>query len=163
VVHLPGRWLASNAAFAVATAVAMGVEPRAAVAAATGVADVDGRYRPLEVDGRRARLFLVKNPASWAEAVSLAADGHPVVVAMESFSVRDLTPGWDVDLDALGGTDVVATGQRRLDVSAMLEVAGVGHRVVEDPVAAIRSVPPGPVHVIANYTAFKDLRRRLAP
>lgn len=161
-VQLPGRWLVSNAAFAVATAVAMGVDPVVAAAAATTVGDVDGRYRSLDVSGRRSRLFLVKNPASWAEAVSLAGDGNPVVIAMESFSMRDLTPGWDVDLDSLAGTDVVATGQRRLDVSAMLEVAGVAHRVVEDPLEAILSVPEGAVHVIANYTAFKDLRRRLS-
>jgi len=162
-VPAPGRWLASNALFAVAAACAMGVPADEAVEAATDVSDVDGRYRATALDGRLVRLFLVKNPASWAEAVSLATESNaPIVLAMEAFSMRDLTPGWDVDLTPLAGTRVVVTGQRRLDVAVMLEAAGVDHTVVESPADAVRSVPAGDVHVIANYTAFKDLRRGLA-
>ena len=102
-VTLPGRWLLSNLLFAVAAAATMGVPVDRAVQAATGVSDVDGRYRATDVDGRLVRLFLVKNPASWAEAVSLASDSEaPIVLVMEAFSMRDLTPGWDVDLTALG-------------------------------------------------------------
>lgn len=162
VMHLPGRWLTSNAAFAVATAVTMGVPVASAARAVATVSDVDGRYRAVDVEGRGVRLFLVKNPASWLEAVSLGGDAKvPIVLAMESFSFRDMTPGWDVDLSVLSGTRVVATGQRRLDVAVLLETAGIPHTVIDDPVEAILSMPSGPVHVIANYTAFKDLRRRL--
>ena len=162
-VTMPGRWLTSNLLFAVAAAATMGVPVDRAVQAATGVSDVDGRYRATDVDGRLVRLFLVKNPASWAEAVSLASDSDgPIVLVMEAFSMRDLTPGWDVDLTPLAGSRVVVTGQRRLDVAVMLEAAGVPHTVVESPLDAVRSVPQGEVHVIANYTAFKDLRRVLA-
>jgi lipid II isoglutaminyl synthase (glutamine-hydrolysing) len=161
-VTLPGRWLVSNATFAVATAVTMGVPLTDAARAVAEVSDVDGRYRAVDLDGRSVRLFLVKNPASWLEAVSLAGDAQgSIVLAMETFSMRDLTPGWDVDLSVLSGATVVVTGQRRLDVAVMLEAADVPYTVVEDPVEAILAVPPGPVHVIANYTAFKELRRRL--
>ncbi len=161
-VTLPGRWLVSNATFAVATAVTMGVPVADAADAIAAVSDVDGRYRAIDLDGRSVRLFLVKNPASWLEAVSLGGDSQgSIVLAMETFSMRDLTPGWDVDLSVLSGATVVVTGQRRLDVAVMLEAADVAHTVVEDPVEAILAVPPGPVHVIANYTAFKELRRRL--
>lgn len=161
-VTLPGRWLLSNATFAVATAVTMGVPVADAARAVAQVSDVDGRYRAVGLDGRSVRLFLVKNPASWLEAVSLGGDSQgSIVLAMETFSMRDLTPGWDVDLSVLAGSTVVVTGQRRLDVAVMLEAAGVPHTVVADPVEAILAVPPGPVHVIANYTAFKELRRRL--
>lgn len=159
---LPGRWLASNVLFAVAAAAEMGVPVTESVRAVSAVSDVDGRYRAIDVDGRLVRLFLVKNPASWDEAVSLGAAGPAsIVIAMEAFSMRDLTPGWDVDLTPLRGARVVVTGQRRLDVAVMLEAAGVPHTVVASPVAAVRSVPPGEVHVVANYTAFKDLRREL--
>jgi UDP-N-acetylmuramyl tripeptide synthase len=162
-IALPGRWLTSNVLFAVAAAATMGVPAESAVRAATDVTDVDGRYRTIDVGGRLVRLFLVKNPASWAEAVSLGAAGPAsIVLAMEAFSMRDLTPAWDVDLSALRGSSVVATGQRRLDVAALLEAAGVPHTVVESPRDAVLSLPPGEVHVIANYTAFKDLRRGLA-
>jgi lipid II isoglutaminyl synthase (glutamine-hydrolysing) len=160
---LPGRWLSSNMLFAVAAAATMGTAPSEAATAAEEVSDVDGRYRVIDVDGRKVRLFLVKNPASWAEAVSLGAEGTtPIVLAMEAFSMRDQTPGWDVDLAVLRGSRVAVTGQRRLDVAVMLEAADVRYTLVESPVDAVRSMPPGPVHVIANYTAFKDLRRELA-
>ena len=161
-VNLPGRWLVSNAAFAVATAVTMGVPVADAARAVAEVSDVDGRYRAIELEGRSVRLFLVKNPASWMESVSLGGDAKgSIVLAMETFSIRDMTPGWDVDLSVLAGSTVVVTGQRRLDVAVMLEAAGVPYTVVDDPVDAVLAMPPGPVHVIANYTAFKDLRRRL--
>ena len=161
-VSLPGRWVASNATFASAAAVSMGAPLADSAHGAAAVSDVDGRYGVSDVDGRRVRLFLVKNPASWEEAVSLAAGRDAsIVLAMETFSMRDLTPGWDVDLSVLAGATVVATGQRRLDVAVMLETAGVEYSVVDDPIDAIRSVAPGDVHVIANYTAFKELRRRL--
>ncbi len=159
---LPGRWLTSNASFAVATAATMGVPVEVAARAVAEVTDVDGRYRAIDVAGRSVRLFLVKNPASWMEAVSLAGDAEgSIVLDMETFSMRDMTPGWDVDLSVLAGSTVVTTGQRRLDAAVLLETAGVAHTVVADPADAIAAVPPGPVHVIANYTAFKDLRRRL--
>ena len=162
-LSLPGRWVESNVLFAVAAAATMGVPAHRAMRAATGVSDVDGRYRAFDVEGRRVRLFLVKNPASWTESVSLAAPPEALVVlAMEPFSMRDLTPGWDVDLAPLRSARVVATGRRRLDVAVMLEAAEVPHTVAVTVLDAIRSLPPGEVHVIANYTAFKDLRRELA-
>jgi hypothetical protein len=34
---------------------------------------------------------------------------------------------------------------------------------VPDPVGALTRLPPGKVDVVANYTAFRSLTRRLAP
>ncbi len=42
-----------------------------------------------------------------------------------------------------------------------LGYAGVEHSLVHDTVAAIDSCPPGHVEVIANYTAFLQLNRRI--
>jgi lipid II isoglutaminyl synthase (glutamine-hydrolysing) len=159
---VPGRWLSSNAAFAVAAAAALGVAPAAAIHAVLGVADVDGRYRDFDVAGRAVRLYLVKNPASWDETITLAADPDAsIVFAMEAFGIRDLVPAWDVDPAPIAATRIVASGQRRLDVAAWLETGGIEVTLEPDPLQAIRSMPRGTVYVIANYTAFRDLRRRL--
>lgn len=161
-VSMPGRWLLSNAAFAMAAADVLGVPADASARAIGGLDDVGGRYRPVDVQGRQVRLYLVKNPASWAEAVTLADLGEPVVLAMESFSIKDLVPPWDVDIAGLGSApQLVATGQRRHDVAVLLETAGLACTLVADPVDAVLSLPPGPVHIIVNYTAFQDLRKRL--
>ena len=55
-----------------------------------------------------------------------------------------------------------AAGERAPDLGLRLEYAGVAHRTVPDPLAALSSLPPGRVDVVANYTAFHALSRRLA-
>ncbi len=59
-------------------------------------------------------------------------------------------------------TPVVAAGERGTDLAVRLGYAGVEHTLVHDTLAAIASCPPGPVEVVANYTAFLQLQRRLA-
>ena len=60
------------------------------------------------------------------------------------------------------GTPVVAAGQRGTDLAVRLGYADVQHTLVHDTMAAVASCPPGPVEVVANYTAFLQLQRRLA-
>jgi UDP-N-acetylmuramyl tripeptide synthase len=160
-LQLPGAWPRANALFAIAAATALGVESTDAAEAISKIDDVEGRYRVYRFDGREVRLIMVKNAASWDAALTLAATGVPIVLAQEAFGIKDMASPWEIDMAGLAGTTVVATGQRRRDVAARLDAAGVEYTVVEDPLQAIRSVPRGPVHVIANYTAFLDLRRAL--
>ncbi len=56
---------------------------------------------------------------------------------------------------------MVASGERGTDLAVRLGYAGVTHTLVHDPLAAIASCPPGHVELIANYTAFLQLNRRL--
>ena len=42
-----------------------------------------------------------------------------------------------------------------------LSYAGLDHRTEPDPVAALALLPPGSIDVVANYTAFHQLLRRL--
>ena len=64
--------------------------------------------------------------------------------------------------DPFKKTPVVAAGERGTDLAVRLGYAGVEHTLVHDTLAAIASCPPGPVEVVANYTAFLQLQRRLA-
>ncbi len=52
-------------------------------------------------------------------------------------------------------------GDRKLDMAVRLEVAGLDFRVCETLDEAVQSAPPGRIEVIANYTAFQDVRRRV--
>jgi lipid II isoglutaminyl synthase (glutamine-hydrolysing) len=162
---LPGAVNRGNAAQAVAAAVALGVDPTAAVAAVSGVDEVAGRYRTVRVGAHTVRMLLAKNPAGWQEAMGMV-DRHAagVVIAVNGRvpDGEDLSWLWDVRFEHLEDTAVVAAGERGTDLAVRLGYAGVEHTLVHDTVAAIASCPPGRVEVVANYTAFLQLQRRIA-
>ena len=166
---LPGSVNRGNAAQAVAAAVALGADPAAAVAAVSGVDEVAGRYRTIGVGAHTVRMLLAKNPAGWQEALSMVdEDAAGVVIAVNGRvpDGEDLSWLWDVRFEHFGesfkGTPVVAAGERGTDLAVRLGYASVEHTLVHDTLAAIASCPPGPVEVVANYTAFLQLQRRLA-
>jgi UDP-N-acetylmuramyl tripeptide synthase len=163
-LSLPGAVNRSNAAQAVAAAVAMGADPGAAVAAVARVDEVAGRYRTVRIGDHTARLLLAKNPAGWQEALSMVdktAAGVVISVNGQVPDGEDLSWLWDVRFEHFEGTSVVAAGERGTDLAVRLGYAGVAHSLVHDTVAAIESCPPGHVEVVANYTAFLQLQRAL--
>ena len=161
---LPGDVNRGNATQAVAAAVTLGADPTAAVAAVSAVDEVAGRYRTVTLGAHTARLLLAKNPAGWQEALSMVdKDGAGVVIAVNGQvpDGEDLSWLWDVRFERFEDTAVVAAGERGTDLAVRLGYAGVEHTLVHDTLAAITSCPPGHVEVIANYTAFLQLDRRL--
>jgi len=163
-LSLPGTVNRGNAAQAVAAAVVMGADPSAAVAAVSGVDEVAGRYRTVQIGAHTARLLLAKNPAGWQEALSMVdktAAGLVISVNGQVPDGEDLSWLWDVRFEHFEGTQVVAAGERGTDLAVRLGYAGVEHSLAHDTVAAIDSCPPGHVEVVANYTAFLQLQRRL--
>ena len=162
---LPGAVNRGNAAQAVAAAVALGADAVAAVAAVSEVDEVAGRYRRVRIGEHDARILLAKNPAGWQEALSMV-DKHAgrVVIAVNGQvpDGEDLSWLWDVRFEHFEETAVVAAGERGTDLAVRLGYAGVEHTLVHDTVAAIASCPPGRVEIVANYTAFLQLQRRLA-
>lgn len=162
---LPGAVNRGNATQAVAAAVALGADPAAAVAAVSGVDEVAGRYRTVQIGSHTARILLAKNPAGWQEALSMVdKHGAGVVISVNGQvpDGEDLSWLWDVRFEHFDDTVVVAAGERGTDLAVRLGYAGVEHSLVHDTVAAIDSCPPGHVEVIANYTAFLQLNRRIS-
>ena len=165
---LPGSVNRGNAAQAVAAAVALGADPAAAVAAVSRVDEVAGRYRTVRIGQHEARILLAKNPAGWQEALSMVDEHAAGVVISVNGQIpdgEDLSWLWDVRFEhfeeATKQTPVVAAGERGTDLAVRLGYADVEHTLVHDTVAAIASCPPGRVDVVANYTAFLQLQRKL--
>ncbi|MDG4668202.1 MurT ligase domain-containing protein [Mycobacterium sp. 236(2023)] len=161
---LPATVNRGNATQAVAAAVTLGAEPAAAVAAVSAVDEVAGRYRTVQVGAHTARILLAKNPAGWQEALSMVdRDAAGVVIAVNGQvpDGEDLSWLWDVKFEHFETVPVVAAGERGTDLAVRLGYAGVEHTLVHDTLAAIASCPPGHVEVLANYTAFLQLNRRL--
>jgi UDP-N-acetylmuramyl tripeptide synthase len=163
---LPGHANLANAAMAVATAATLGVDPQRAADAVAAIAEVQGRYAVVEHEGRRARLILAKNPAGWTEALDMVtAVDAPLVLAFNADGVDGRDPSWlyDVRFDRLLGRPVVVVGRRATDMVVRLGMDGLlDVRTAPDARTALRLLPPGPVSVIANYTAFREVRKELS-
>ena len=117
---------------------------------------VQPRDRVVTVVSGQATLQvrLVKNPASWIEALSALPDG-PVILVVNARGVDGLDTSWlwDVDYSTLQNHEVLVTGERRLDAAYRIHVDGVRHRVCENLTDAT-SFLTGSVTVLASYTAF---------
>ncbi len=168
-IDLPGRVNLGNAAMAAAAAKLFGVEVADALAAMTGLDDVQGRYQEVELgeSGVRGRLLLAKNPAGWVEMMELlnTAPARPVIIDFNSQTADGRDPSWiwDVPFERLAGRDVLVTGERKEDMSVRLAYAEVPHTVHPDAESAASTVFDKTVDVVANYTAFRDILGRVAP
>jgi lipid II isoglutaminyl synthase (glutamine-hydrolysing) len=158
---LPGRANRANAVVALAVADFFGVDLDQALPRVREVTSVAGRYTQLERHGRRLRLLLAKNPAGWLEAFDVLAPAPtPVLLAINAQGPdgKDTSWLWDVDYRLLRGRRVLVAGERRLDLAVRLEADQVEFELVEDVDDAVLKVPPGALDVIANYTAFQQIR-----
>ena len=162
---LPGTWNEANAALAIAAAAKLGVDPVAAARAVTNIDTVSGRYAIHQLgDGRPARVLLAKNPAGWSEVLRFLSDRDSgVVIALNAHIADGRDPSWlwDVPFELLRGRSVAASGERALDVAVRLDYAGVPILVVPDALAAATRVEGSEVHIVASYTQFTALSRRL--
>lgn len=164
-LSLPGEWNVANAALAIAAAARLGMDPTAAVTAMTAIDSVSGRYRTHRLsDGRTLRILLAKNPAGWHEVLRfLAGRDTGVVIALNAHLADGRDPSWlyDVPFETLEGHSVAASGERMLDVAVRLDYAGLEPVIESDPMAAAIRVAGTDVHVVASYTQFTALTRRL--
>jgi lipid II isoglutaminyl synthase (glutamine-hydrolysing) len=161
---LPGRANRSNAVVALAVADLFGVDMDQALPWLREVSSVAGRYTQVERHGRMLRLLLAKNPAGWLEAFDVLTPAPaPVLLAVNAQGPdgKDTSWLWDVDYRVLGGRPVLVAGERRLDLAVRLEADQVAFDLLDGIDDAVDRVPPGSLDVIANYTAFQQIRTTL--
>ncbi len=161
---LPGRANRSNAVMALAVASLFGADVDQALPYLRKVTSVAGRYTMVDRRGRSLRLLLAKNPAGWLEAFDvLDPDRRPALLAVNAQGPdgRDTSWLWDVDYRVLRDRPVLVTGERKTDIAVRLEADEVAFDIVDDIDAGVDRVPPGGLDVIANYTAFQQIRTTL--
>ncbi|AKK10164.1 Mur ligase family protein [Corynebacterium uterequi] len=162
---LPGRANRGNATQAIAAAVSsFGIPLDDAIAAASAVDNVAGRYSTVQLGDRSVHLLLAKNPAGWQEALTMVdrtADGLVIAVNGQVADGEDLSWLWDVRFEDFDDLAVKAAGERGTDLAVRLTYADISHELIHDTIEAIRSCPPGRIEVLANYTAFRDLKKDL--
>ena len=161
---LPGRANRSNAVVALAVADVFGVGVAQALTAIGQVRSVAGRYTHVERRGCDLRLLLAKNPAGWLEALDVLVPAPvPVTLAVNAQvpDGRDTSWLWDVDYRRLRGRPVFVTGERQTDLAVRLEADEVAFRVVGNIDEAVDLARSPAMEVIANYTAFQQIRALL--
>ena len=158
---LPGQANRANAVIALAVAEEFHVDAVQALPRLREVTSVAGRYTQVERHGRQVRLLLAKNPAGWLEAFDVL-DQPPVPVLLsvnaQEPDGKDTSWLWDVDYRVLRGRPVFAAGERRLDLAVRLEADQVPFELAESIDDAVDRVAGGRLDVIANYTAFQQIR-----
>lgn len=171
-LSLPGRWNLANAAVALVAARELGVGLDAAAAAIAGVREVGGRQATWSLPGtgtqeRSARLLLAKNPAGWTEVLRyLSTTGCGAVLALNARIADGKDPSWlwDVPFELLASREpgtVAASGERHLDLAVRLRYAEVPFIDEPDPMKAAIRVQADTVDVVATYSAFVAILRRL--
>ena len=157
---LPGQANRSNAVIALAVAEVFGVSVTQALPAVAQVKSVAGRYTQVNRHGCELRLLLAKNPAGWLEALDVLRPGLPVLLAVNAQvpDGRDTSWLWDVDYRRLRGRKVLVTGERAIDLAVRLEADEVLFRIVGSVDEAIDLTAEPSMEVIANYTAFQQIR-----
>jgi lipid II isoglutaminyl synthase (glutamine-hydrolysing) len=158
---LPGRANRSNAVVALAVGAFFGVSAEQALPHLRQVSSVAGRYTQVERRGRKIRLLLAKNPAGWLEAFDVLAPAPaPVLLAVNAQvpDGKDTSWLWDVDYRVLSGRPVLVAGERRLDLAVRLEADNIDFELADGIDDAVNRVPEGELDVIANYTAFQQIR-----
>jgi len=162
---LPGRFNRANATMAAVAASRLGVEPEVALERMAVVQEVGGRFALVRRGGTDVQLLLAKNPAGWTEMLELLHGGtDPVVVGINARDADGHDPSWlwDVPFELLAGRFVIATGERRRDLAVRLRHALVDHVVADDALRALDTLGAPRADYIGNYTAFQELRRRIA-
>jgi lipid II isoglutaminyl synthase (glutamine-hydrolysing) len=162
-LQLPGPFNFGNAALALAAADALGVPPGVAAGALAGLDCIAGRYAVVRRGAHVLHLLLAKNPAGWAGLLPVLAPASSLLLVVNARVAdgRDTSWLWDVPFERLPDRPAVASGERAADLGLRLSYAGRAHRTEPDPLRALDHLPPGDVHVVANYTAFAGLIRRL--
>jgi len=161
---LPGRANASNAVMALAAGSYFGASVEQALPLLQAVRSVAGRYTLVQRQGVWLRLLLAKNPAGWLEAFDvLAPKPGPVLLAVNAQGPdgRDTSWLWDVDYRVLTGRPVFVAGERATDLAVRLEADQVPFEVVSGIDDAVSRTTGGDLDVLANYTAFQQIRAQL--
>ena len=91
------------------------------------------------------------------------AELAPTLLSINARDPDGFDTSWlyDVDFSPLRGRPVLITGDRAYDLAVRLEVNDVAFRHVLTFDEAVQLTPPGRLEVIANYTAFQDIRAEL--
>lgn len=178
---LTGLYNVSNALAAIGVCRALGLNDAAIVAGLARVRAAFGRQEVVELEGRKLRLLLAKNPAGANQVLlllrTIASKGEQRLINValllnDRFADgQDVSWIWDVDHELIAGAveRCWLGGDRAEDLAVRVKYAGwpahgaVAHEPGKLLDAILAGTAPGDqVFVMPTYTAMLDLRAELA-
>lgn len=171
---LPGTYNLYNALAAIALSSGLGLVPQQFLPVLGQTTAAFGRVERIELKGRTLYLLLIKNPAGFTQVLETflfgAKDAHVLMLINDGHADgRDVSWLWDVPLEALARTGVVASvgGVRGSDMALRLKYAGIEaqlHEGIENSLNRFVSALPvgGAGYILPTYTAMIALRKVLA-
>ncbi|HEX8981217.1 MAG TPA: Mur ligase family protein [Ktedonobacterales bacterium] len=175
-VGLPGLYNIYNALAAATAGVAMQAPFEAIVQGLQQFTPAFGRAESIEVDGRKIRILLAKNPTGLNEVLrALASDTATgkkrLLMALNDRAAdgEDVSWIWDADFEQLAGATsyLGACGTRAYDLALRMKYIGEAPKLVEPEIGvalmkAIEQTPPGEtLYIIPTYTAMLAVRGEL--
>lgn len=163
-LRLPGAVNRGNAAFAIVAATLLGVPVEVAAARVAEVESVEGRYAHFDIAGHRARLLLAKNPAGWETALSMLNPEAALAVGVNARTADGMDTSWlwDVPFERLAGRQVGVFGERASDLAVRLHHADAVPLRADSLPELVGRLPGTELDIVANYTAFREVRSRYA-
>jgi len=174
-MSLTGAYNVYNALAAIAVARVLGINDVDITRGLAAAQAAFGRQEVVELEGRRLRLLLAKNPAGANQVLRLLAglegDLQVGVLLSDRFADgQDVSWTWDVDFELLAGRvgKCWAGGTRAEDIALRLKYAGwpapaavarAYHYFVDSLLADTE--PGSDVFLIPTYTSLLDLRAEL--
>mgnify|MGYP001198537744 FL=1 len=176
---LTGLYNVYNALAAIALCRVLGIGDESIASGLATVAPAFGRQETVNLQGRRLRLLLAKNPAGANQVLLLLrsiahrfpGELNVALLLNDRFADgQDVSWIWDVDHELLTGqvTRTWAGGDRAEDLAVRMKYAGwpvpstVEHQAGALLDAILRDTQAGDdVFVIPTYTAMRDLREEL--
>lgn len=176
--RLPGVYNLYNQAAAVATAVALGVDPRRIESALERFQPAFGRMEWVQAGQTQLWLALVKNPVGFNQVLMAVSEEEPeqarglIVINDRYADGRDVSWLWDVDFEywipRLAVSHWYVSGIRARDMAVRLKYAGVPAEkmTVQEAVPAIleraiHETAGGTLYVLPTYTAMLEVRQQL--
>lgn len=174
-MSLTGAYNVYNALAAIAVARVLGIEDGLIKRGLAAAEAAFGRQEVIELEGRRLRLLLAKNPAGANQVLRLLAglggELQVGVLLSDRFADgQDVSWTWDVDFELLAGqvTRCWAGGTRAEDIALRLKYAGWtapravarSYRWLVDSLVA-ETEPGTDIFLIPTYTSLLELRAEL--
>jgi len=166
-LRIPGNWNVNNALLALYACKSYGIDERQIFESWKEVFDVSGRNAIYNMDGNKTvQLFLAKNPAGWNETLSHISKNNKgnTIFAFNCNIADGKDPSWlyDVDFENASIENIIVYGERELDMTLRLEVAGKKVIEANSLLDALSKCPDDShVNIVASYTQFLKLSRLL--
>jgi UDP-N-acetylmuramyl tripeptide synthase len=173
-ITLAGIFNAYNAIAAFLTASLLAINPKIASKRLSEVTSAFGRGELVEINGKKLRLLLVKNPAGYNQIIKtflVSKRKLNILLALnDNFADgRDVSWVWDVDFEPLNNMEhqITTSGIRSYDLTVRLKYADTESQPIPNLQMALgeilKSLSADEIgYIIPTYTAMLELRAILA-